>query len=131
MSTLALEHINITVTNAKATAERLCKLFDWHVRWEGSSLAGQGVSVHVGTDDYYLALYSPLEGKMTAPHNSYLQKAGLNHVGLTVEDIDAMEKKVIDAGYKPNNHGDYEPGRRFYFEDEDGIEFEIVSYDKD
>ena len=128
MSTLALEHINITVPDAKATAERLCKLFDWHVRWEGSSHAGQGHSTHVGTDSYYLALYSPLEGKMTAPQNSYLQKAGLNHVGLTVDDIDDMEKRVLAAGYTPNNHGDYEPGRRFYFEDEDGIEFEIVSY---
>ena len=26
------------------------------------------------------------------------------------------------------NHSDYAPGRRFYFFDPDGIEFEVVSY---
>ena len=31
-------------------------------------------------------------------------------------------------GYEPCNHADYDPGRRFYFDDEDGIEFEVVSY---
>ncbi len=127
MTTLSLEHINVTVTDAKATAERLCKLFDWHIRWEGDSLAG-GYSIHVGTESYYLALYSPMTDKMTASTDSYSQKAGLNHIGVTVEDIDDMEKRVIAAGYTPGNHGDYEPGRRFYFDDEDGIEFEIVSY---
>ena len=29
---------------------------------------------------------------------------------------------------EPFNHDDYEPGRRFYFFDWDGIEFEVVSY---
>jgi glyoxylase I family protein len=28
-----------------------------------------------------------------------------------------------------HNHDDYEPGRRFYYNDEDGIEFEVVNYD--
>ncbi|MFT4811430.1 MAG: hypothetical protein ACI9LX_004807 [Paraglaciecola sp.] len=28
----------------------------------------------------------------------------------------------------PYNHGDYEPGRRFYFNLEEGIEIEVVSY---
>ena len=32
------------------------------------------------------------------------------------------------AGLKPFNHGDYDPGRRFYFLDPDGIEYEIISY---
>ena len=34
-------------------------------------------------------------------------------------------------GFTPYSHGDYEPGRRFYFTDGAGIEFEIVSYDAD
>ena len=36
---------------------------------------------------------------------------------------------VKDAGFEPHSHGDYEPGKRFYFDDENGIEFEVVSYD--
>ncbi|MEZ5340555.1 MAG: hypothetical protein R2706_03650 [Acidimicrobiales bacterium] len=39
-----------------------------------------------------------------------------------------MEARVIAAGFEPYNHGDYEPGRRFYFDDADAIEFEVVSY---
>ncbi len=41
---------------------------------------------------------------------------------------DAAEARVRDAGYEPFNHGAYEPGRRFYFLDPDGIEYEVVSY---
>lgn len=52
----------------------------------------------------------------------------LNHVGLLVDDLDAAEAVVVAAGLTPFNHGDYEPGRRFYFFDWDGIEFEVVSY---
>ena len=46
-----------------------------------------------------------------------------------VDDLAATEQRVIAAGLKPFNHGHYEPGRRFYFLDHDGIEFEIVAYD--
>ena len=33
-----------------------------------------------------------------------------------------------EFGLTPFNHDDYEPGRRFYLFDRDGIEWEIVSY---
>ena len=32
------------------------------------------------------------------------------------------------CGLTPFSHGDYEPGRRFYFFDPDGIEYEVISY---
>ena len=48
---------------------------------------------------------------------------------MVIDDIDAMEKAVIDHGFTPVNHGDYEPGRRFYFHDHDDIEYEVVSYE--
>jgi len=31
-------------------------------------------------------------------------------------------------GLEPFSFGDYDPGRRFYFLDPDGVEFEIVTY---
>ena len=40
----------------------------------------------------------------------------------------ATEQAVIAAGLEPFNHGNYEPGRRFYFLDGDGVEYEVVSY---
>ncbi|MEP4648900.1 MAG: VOC family protein, partial [Ilumatobacter sp.] len=56
------------------------------------------------------------------------QVNGLNHVALVVEDLDEIERRVRAAGFEPFSFGDYDPGRRFYFLDPDGVEFEIVSY---
>lgn len=128
MSGTRIEHVNFTVADPKATAAMLCDLFDWKVRWEGAAISG-GYTVHVGTDDDYLAVYSGPTGNPTPAQHSYSQLGGLNHVGIVVPDVDAMEAKVIAAGFEPVNHGDYEPGRRFYFRDGDDIEYEIVSYD--
>ena len=52
----------------------------------------------------------------------------LNHIGVEVDDLDAVEARVVAAGLRPFSHDDYVPGRRFYFLDPDGIEYEVVSY---
>lgn len=126
MTHATLEHANITVTNPEKSAELLCELFDWHIRWQGDAISG-GRTVHVGTDDAYLALYTHPD---SAPGDgsSYERHGGLNHIGILVDDLNATEQRVLDAGFKTFNHGDYEPGRRFYFNDRDGIEFEVVQY---
>lgn len=125
--TAQLEHVNYTVRNAKETAAWQCDLFGWTIRWEGDSLSG-GYTVHVGTEDQYVALYQPTEPGEN-PRNNYVTTGGLNHIALTVSDIDAMETRVKAHGFVPQNHGNYEPGRRFYFHDTDGIEYELVQYD--
>lgn len=128
MTNAMLEHANITVSDSEKTAKRLCDLFGWHIRWQGEAIHG-GMTVHVGSENSYLALYTP--GKRTgAPASSYLTTGGLNHIGIVVDDLDAAEKRVAEAGFEPHSHADYEPGRRFYFHDDDGIEFEVVSYAK-
>ena len=124
--TIRLEHVNITVTDPEKTARMLCDLFDWKIRWHGDAING-GITYHVGTDEDYLAVYS--SGRQEEYKGEpYDLLGGLNHVGVVVEDIDAMEQRVIAAGFEPHNHADYEPGKRFYFHDGDGIEFEVVSY---
>ncbi|HEX4848974.1 MAG TPA: VOC family protein, partial [Novosphingobium sp.] len=75
----------------------------------------------------YLAVYTN-EGRAKGQNRPYPKGTPLNHIGLVVDDLDAAEAAVIAAGLEPFNHGDYEPGRRFYFFDWDGIEFELVSY---
>jgi catechol 2,3-dioxygenase-like lactoylglutathione lyase family enzyme len=122
-----LEHANFTVTDPDATAAWMADVFGWHVRWAGDSIYN-GRSVHVGTDDQYVALYAPavpLEPKV----RSYDVIGGLNHVAVVVDDIAATEAAVKRAGFTPQKHADYEPGLRFYFDDGDGIEFEVVQYD--
>lgn len=122
MTNGTLEHVNVTVSDPKRTAAMLCTLFGWHIRWEGPARLG-GYTVHVGRDDSYLAVYAFAPGTSPA-----LDNGRLNHVGVVVDDLDMAEAKVREAGYQPHSHGNYEPGRRFYFDDADGIEFEVVSY---
>lgn len=123
---MRLEHVNVTVENPKGMAGELQDLFGWKIRWEGEAM-NKGYTVHVGDDDCYLALYSPNK-QLTKNDNSYGLLSGLNHIGVVVQDIQATENRVINAGYQPHSHADYEPGERFYFDGPEGIEFEVVSY---
>ena len=123
-----LEHVNVTVSDPIATANMLCALFDWQIRWQGPSIYG-GQSVHVGGADSYIALYSGKQSN-NPTDNSYNTAGGLNHIGIVVDDLDAAEARVVAAGFTPNSHADYEPGKRFYFDAHDKIEIEVVSYAK-
>lgn len=122
-----LEHANYTVTDAAATAAWMCAVFGWHIRWEGGSIH-DGHSIHVGTDDTYLALYQHPEKLAPAP-DTYTRLGGLNHLAVVVDDLDATERAVIAQGLEVGDHHDYEPGRRFYFHDHDGVGYEVVQYD--
>ena len=121
-----LEHVNVTVSDPDATAAWLGRVFGWRVRWEGASM-GDGRSIHVGTEDAYVALYRPGEPPRDGA-DTYRMRGGLNHVGVTVDDLDVAEERVKAEGFTPGSHADYEPGRRFYFDDRDGVEWEVVSY---
>ncbi len=123
---IGLEHVNVTVADIDASAALLGRLFDWKVRWEGASIHG-GRSVHVGTEDSYVALYQPTH-QARAEAETYFTTGGMNHIGVVVDDLDAAEKRVASEGLIPHNHADYDPGKRFYFDTPDGIEIEVVSY---
>lgn len=126
MAQATLEHLNFTASDPRRTAERLERVFGWKIRWEGPSIGG-GTSVHVGTDDLYLAIYAPKDEVEDRPE-SYGVRGGLNHIGILVEDLAAAEKRVLEEGYETHSHQTYDPGSRFYFHNEDGIEFEVLSY---
>ncbi len=121
-----LEHINITVRDPKETAKMLCDLFDWAIRWEGEAM-DSGYTVHVGNDDAYLAVYATGIPEVEDASIRHC-RIGLNHIGITVADIADCERRVSLAGYTPFNHGSYAPGKRFYFLDENTIEYEVISY---
>ena len=126
MSASRIEHVNLTVSNPEATAAMLCALFDWKIRWQGPSQMG-GRTVHVGTDEDYLAVYTKA-ARGSDDSFTAASRRGLNHIGIVVDDLAEIEARVRAAGLAPCNFGDYEPGRRFYFDDPDGIEYEVVSY---
>jgi glyoxylase I family protein len=130
MAMAILEHVNVTVTDPNKTAKMLCEVFGWKIRWQGPSKMG-GFTVHVGDDAQYVAVYT-LDGAKSQKAGSREALAGLNHIGIEVNDLAAAERRVIAAGYRPVLHGDFPdevPARaNFYFEDENGIEFEVASY---
>lgn len=120
-----LEHINLTVQNPHTSAKILGDIFDWNIRWSGEAL-DNGFTIHLGGEDNYLALYSHSEKHFA--QKSHKTISNLNHFGIQVDDLDKIEQNVKSHGFKTYNHGDYEPGRRFYFDLEEGVEIEVVSY---
>jgi len=127
MAEARLEHVNLTVRDPLGTAAMLESLFDWRIRWQGDAIHG-GFTVHVGAESTYLALYTRGTAPVEDIDDSHSALHGLNHLGIVVDDLDATEERVKAAGFKPHLHADYEPGRRFYFDDTDGLEIEVVSY---
>ena len=125
-----IEHVNVTVSDPRKTAAMLMDLFGWRIRWEGAAMAGAGYTLHVGGDDSYVAVYSGNDPAQTVPKAdaSYTTRGAMNHIGVVVDDLDAVARKLAAMGLQAHSHADYEPGRRFYFHDHDGVEFEVISY---
>ena len=123
MSQGRIEHVNLAVSDIERSAAFFEKLLGWKQRWRGRTGNG-GETIHVGEAESYLALHDTRQ-----PHAPARYGEPLNHVGLLVGDLDAADRVVAEVGLKPFGHDDYEPGRRFYFFDWDGIEFEVVSYE--
>jgi catechol 2,3-dioxygenase-like lactoylglutathione lyase family enzyme len=117
-----IEHVNIRVSDLGRSSDLMKALFDWDVRWSGPARDG-GHTVHIGSKEHYIALYC--DGHTA---EGFGKGRPLNHIGIEVDDLDAVEARVVAAGLAPFSHADYEPGRRFYFLDQDGIEYEVVSY---
>ena len=125
MTNAIIEHVNLAVSDPERTAAIMQAVFGWKERWRGPA-RDDGFTIHVGDETTYLALHTGPGGPHPAAH--YDKGVPFNHVGILVDDLDATEAKVVALGLIPFSHGDYEPGRRFYFMDPDNIEYEIVSY---
>jgi catechol 2,3-dioxygenase-like lactoylglutathione lyase family enzyme len=125
MAVPRIEHVNLTVRSPERAAQLMEAIFGWLVRWQGPAMGG-GRTIHVGSEAQYLAFYTARDAAYG--EENFRKGRPLNHVALEVDDLDATEAKVAAAGLTPFSHGDYEPGRRFYFLDPDGIEYEVVSY---
>ena len=93
-----LEHINMTVADPKKTADLFVKLFDWHIRWQGTAIY-DGYTVHVGSEHAYIAFYAPQRNIAETTNYSH-QKVRLNHIGIVVEDLDMIVNRVKKWGMK-------------------------------
>lgn len=120
-----IEHVNLTVSNLLRSIDFYRRLFGWRVRWQGTTTGGTPAA-HVGDDRCYLALFeAPSPGRFEPQYDA----VGFNHFGLVVDDLDAMKRRLGELGVEHGDELDYEPGRRVYFRDADGIEVELVQYE--
>lgn len=123
-----LEHANLHVNNVDATLRFILTAFeDFAVRHD-SGTDDPERWIHVGTDSTYLALYQASQPTALS-REPYAGTAGFNHLGFEVEDAEALQERMIAAGYTESTLPNHHPGRkRIYFRDPDGNEWEFVQY---
>lgn len=123
---IRLEHANLSVIDAEAMTKFIVTAFpEFRVRGEGSDTQGRHWR-HVGNDEFYIALQSV---ETDAQRQPYGNVTGLNHLGWEVDDLEALESRMNDAGFATNMTADDHPARnRRYFYDPEGNDWEFVSY---
>ena len=121
---MILEHVNLTVSDLQRSIDFYCRLLDLQVRWRAEPTA-EDQQAHVGNERMYLALFqAPEPGRADVDYD----RVGINHFGFVVDDLDQYRRRLADLQVTPHYEPEYEPGRRLYFYDPDGIEVELVEY---
>ena len=105
---VGINHVALEVEDLERSLDFYGRLFE--LRFRGRSAAAAFVDI----GDQFLAL---MQGSSQPPD-------GARHVGLVVEDKEAVRQALADAGVEVL------PGRRLDFLDPDGNRIEIVQYDQ-
>jgi len=121
---MRIEHANLTVSNLNASVAFYQRLLGGRIRWEGATSVG-GRAAHLGDDHTYLSLFEAARPGR-APED--YAAVGFNHLGFEVDDLDAYKATLEAMGVEITAEESYDPGRRLYFYDPDGIEIELVAY---
>ncbi len=127
-----LEHVNLVGKNIKNSLAFYQAAFPhWEIRAQGE---GQwyGKSrnwVHFGDDYQYLAIsdFGEGENRDLTGHT-----VGFAHLAFAVTNLDALIKRLKDAGYQIYKEGSEARFRKnIYFLDADGFEVEFTEYSSD
>ena len=122
-----LEHANLTVRDMRETLDFLTTaLPDFKVRGRGEGSDVQWL--HVGTDDTYITLNQASDAQADDWSRSG-RRPGFNHLGFVVDDADAVQQRLEEAGYQVSSAGETHPFRkRVYFRNREGVEWEFIQY---
>ena len=126
-----LEHVNITAIDVDEAIRFLqTAMPDWKIRADVSNEESNCKRwVHIGTETSYIAIEDRGVTEK-GPHEPYVHP-GINHLGFVVDDVDAISKRLTDAGYAEGLSSPDNPNRkRIYFFDRDGNEYEFIEYIK-
>ena len=126
---VSLEHANVTVPDIDAAIEFL-RVLDPDLRVRQDALAADGYRwAHVAFGESYIALQEPHVGSDPNDDRRPYKDYGVNHLGLVVEDLDAVVKRLEAGDYRRGIPGEeHRHRRRVYFHDSAGMEWELVEY---
>lgn len=126
---MRIEHVNLVVDDIPSTLAFLqAALPSWRVRGEGNS-EWYGTPrrwLHFGDSHHYITLNDQGKGR-----NRDLRGlgVGLAHIGLEVDDVDAVAARLRAVGQEATTIGADHPHRKsVYFTDPAGFEFEFIEY---
>ena len=117
-----LEHIHVNVDSIAATEAFLQVAAPEFKRRGGGNASGYGPWAHFGTENGYIAL-TEVKGSKS------LQT--LRHIGLVVDDIEALMARLTEAGIEPadaSSLNTHPHRRRVYYIDGNGLDWEFVQY---
>jgi catechol 2,3-dioxygenase-like lactoylglutathione lyase family enzyme len=124
MNLIRFEHINLSCHDLDRTKQFYQTLFpDWYVRVEGTSNGTRWM--HLGNNQFYLAMQANPEQERV--HRIY-EDIGINHVGLVIDDGEAMKSWLDKNGIEYYTMTSPETKHRIYVTDPDGNEVELVEY---
>lgn len=127
---IQLEHANITVKDIEVARDfLLLAVPDFRVRHQGFANIEEGTRrwMHVGNDHQYIAIEDTSQNREV--ERTPYRDIGVNHFGFVTDDLNALTKRLTDAGYhKFDLHAEGPYRRRAYFSDPSGFEWEFVEY---
>ncbi|KQH86217.1 lactoylglutathione lyase [Vibrio furnissii] len=123
-----VEHANITVADIDQAITFLqTALPDFKIRHQGKQ---DYRWCHIGTEQTYIALQE-VQNRTEVDRMPY-RDVGINHVGIVVDDAEAVKQRLLAAGYQLNELSENNEYRhRVYFFDPSGTEWEFIEYFSD
>ncbi|ELM6650732.1 TPA: VOC family protein [Vibrio parahaemolyticus] len=125
-----IEHLNITVPDIDAALAFLAIVApDFKVRKDVKS-PDRHRWTHVGNKQSYFALQEPhLDSLSPKDFQKTYKNYGVNHIGLVVNDLEVIENRLIEQGYRRGILAPEETFRkRAYFFDKAGFEWELTEF---
>jgi glyoxylase I family protein len=129
--TVGLHHVALTVTDIDASAAWYTDVFNFVelVRDEHAG-GGGGYAVVLGKPDW--SMFVVLNHHPTNAGETFdPTRTGLDHVGFTVADRDALvgwEAQMNDKGIKHSSITDHDWGSSLNFRDPDDVQLQLVAF---